>query len=283
MWDTLLNLLLLLFWVRIWNEEYRKLAANPFLVGFARVQQGILRYLHPVLPFLAPRLLAAAAFVFLLVFRGLAVPPKAEWVVHLGFAVTQFQPGSILGGIVFSILSFGAFLFKLWGLSLIYVHAERIATVRPTTDALAKLARPFVSLDMAVRPPLLLVLGAALGYGMNHLGVPPEGANSYESASALVLSARLLIVAVSGWVGLLPLIQSLLILTIIGSWVSMFTGSYGLASFCHEWIEMLIGPLRRYPVRVGTLDLTPLIFMILLGVVHGALQMVLLESFKRIT
>ena len=127
-----------------------------------------------------------------------------------------------------------------------------------------------------------VAVGVLLAYLLTVVGEVPERATVYETATTPLLAARLLLVSLSGWVALLPVVQSCLILMIIGSWVSMLTGSHGLASFCREWIDLLIGPMRRFPLRIGMLDLTPLVFMFALGFVHVLLQSILLHSFLKL-
>jgi uncharacterized protein YggT (Ycf19 family) len=52
---------------------------------------------------------------------------------------------------------------------------------------------------------------------------------------------------------------------------------------CREWTDTLLGPLRRYPLRIGMIDLSPLIYIVVLGLVQGFLHAILLSSYVRIT
>jgi len=277
MWDTLFNLVLLLFWSALFTRDERELTGNPFLVNIDRLQRGTIGFIQPILPFLGRRMVALACLVFLVVFRGFALPANAEWALQLGFTAARFQSGTVLTRLTFSVVSFALFLFKLWGISLIYVHRTRDAGFRPSSDALCKLARPFTDLKVPVRPAALLALGMLLAYAVSTIGRP---LNPTAGTSVVVQGARSFTLALSGWVAVLQIVQSCLLLMIIGSWVSMFTGSHGLAQFCREWIDLLIGPIRRYPLRIGMLDLTPLVFMIGLGFVHAFLQGILFSSFR---
>ncbi len=69
---------------------------------------------------------------------------------------------------------------------------------------------------------------------------------------------------------------------IIGSWVAMFTGAHGLMMFCRNWTDTLMGPLRRYPLRIGPLDLTPIVMIFLLEFIHGFLMGILLKSYTKL-
>lgn len=282
MWDTLFNLVLLLFWTRIWATDRHDMLGNPYLVPIGRIQRSAVNFLHPLLPFLPGYLIAAIALVFLTVFRGVAVPRDVIWELRIGFTVARADGNSMLACVIFSALSFALFLFRLWGISLIYVRTRRSASFVNTSDALCQLGSPFTDLQVRIRPLVLLAVGVLLAYLLTVVGEVPERATVYETATTPLLAARLLLVSLSGWVALLPVVQSCLILMIIGSWVSMLTGSHGLASFCREWIDLLIGPMRRFPLRIGMLDLTPLVFMFALGFVHVLLQSILLHSFLKL-
>jgi len=279
MWDTLFNLVLLLFWTRIWATEPHDMLSNPYLAPIGRLQRSAVNFLHPLLPFLPRYLIAALALVFLIVFRGVAVPRNVNWVLGIGFAAARVDGNSMSACVIFSALSFALFLFRLWGISLIYVRTRRSASFANTSDALYQLGSPFTGLEVTIRPLVLLAVGVLLSYLLTIVGNVAGAATVHETAITPLLVVRLLIVSLSGWVALLPLVRSCLILMIIGSWVSMLTGSYGLASFCREWIDLLIGPLRRFPLRIGMLDLTPLLFMFALGYVHVFLQGILYRSF----
>ena len=277
MWDTLYNLVLLLFWSRIWLTDERDLVTNRYLAGFGRIQSKSIDFIRPVLPFLGPRTIALAALVVLIAFRGLAVPNDAQWSLSFGFVLGQAKGSSIPSCMIFSTLSFVLFLFKLWGISLIFVRTRQQSQFQSSTDALYQLSRPFTDLEPIYRPLLLLAFGTVAGFLLTSLG----GSNM-APGPGLVHALRMVILALSGWVALLPVVQQLLFLVLIGSWVSSFMGAPSLATFCRDWIDTLIGPMRRFPIRIGMLDLTPLVFMFALGYVHILLQGVLLSAFQNL-
>ena len=55
---------------------------------------------------------------------------------------------------------------------------------------------------------------------------------------------------------------TLLLIAIIGTWVGHFADSPRIRALCDEWIEFFLGPLRRFPLRIGTFDLMPMVAMI---------------------
>jgi uncharacterized protein YggT (Ycf19 family) len=62
---------------------------------------------------------------------------------------------------------------------------------------------------------------------------------------------------------------------IAGHWIGMATNASNLGWMCAEWLDHLLGPLRRYPIRIGMFDLTPLVFFFGLGLLQSALFRVL--------
>jgi len=272
-WDTLFNFLVLFFWFGIWNSGERNTFFNPFLAPLAKGLNWTVKFLAPVFPGLSPRAVFSVALVVLLAMRGLAAPQNGVWILGIGFERANVDTNAMGYCLAFSALSFGIFVFKLWGLSLIYVRTAHGASATHTTGALYALARPFSDIRPEHRPWVLWLSGTVLALLLHRAGAigPPV-------CGSLVMRAA--ISALAGWVNVLAVIQGLVILLIIGSWVSMFTGSHVLMFMCREWLDLLLGPLRRHPVRLGMLDLSPLVFLLLIGFVHVALMLVLRYSYN---
>lgn len=272
-WDTLFNFLLLFFWYGMWTSRERQTFFNPFLSPLSRATDAVTRFLQPVFPGVPGRAVCGVAFVVLVIMRALAVPHNARWALTMGFEAGVANAGDVVSCLVFSVLSFACFLFSLWGLSLIYVHKRDVSSLDQTAGALHFLSRPFTRLQPAVRPWVLWAFGAVLASLVN-----VTGAASAAAQDGLVL--RSAVSALAGWVQVLGIVQGLVILTILGSWLSMFTGSQGIMFPCRSWLDMLIGPLRRYPIRIGMLDLSPLVFLIGLGFLQMLLLALLQASYN---
>ena len=272
----------MVFWMEIWRRDRASLSLNRMLAPLAGIQKTMIDFLRPVLPFLSRRMIAAVALVFLLLFRGLAVPHNVSWSVRLGFAATWTDGTRMSACLVMSLMSFAVFLFKLWCISLLYGRSQRDSTYSDSSDALYQLSRPFIDIAVHIRPLVLVAFGVLLAWMFTTIGVAPQqgGTNGQPEVVNVV---RLVIMSLSGAVAVLPVLQNSLLLVIIGSFVAVFTGSHRLASFCREWIDLLIGPLKRYPIRVGMLDLTPLVFMFALGFVHAFLMGILARSFQMLS
>jgi uncharacterized protein YggT (Ycf19 family) len=186
----------------------------------------------------------------------------------------------------FSALSFFLFLSRFWGVSLVFACTRgREEASRHTVETIYTLSRPFSDIRIELRPLVYLAAGMFIAALLEATG-SPTGPNpimipaviDWQNVSPVANVLKLLILALGGWVQILPVIQQLMLLLIIGSWVAMFTGSYGMSQFCREWIDLFLGPLRRYPVRIGMLDISPIIFFFVIGIVHSLLMAVLLMS-----
>ena len=290
--DTIFNVLLLLFWLQIWIGHDKSLSFNPYAAPWARTSNSIMGFLQPAFLGLPAKAVASLALVFLLVLRGVAAPREPSgWILNLGFEIRQPLNESLLSHIAFSFVSFGIFLFKLCGLSLIFVRTGKGIPSLHTTAALYHMARPFTLLNIRLRPLVFLGMGIAFALLLNLVGNPvPQEAlrlmlalnnlpQSTLQAGGVAALFKLAISTMYGFVQILSLLQQFVILLIIGSWVSILSHSHGVAFFCREWMDLLLGPLRRYPLRLGTLDLTPLVFMFLLFLIQMTLRGMLLRSY----
>lgn len=286
-WDTLFNIVFIIFWFRIWMSEDLGLFFNPYLAPLAHLSDSTLNFLRPVFFRTPPRMIAAVALSFLLVFRGMifhgmAVAKEASWVLRLGFERQSDASGIVLS-LVFSILSFAVFLFKLWGLSLIYVRTRPGSSRDHATDTLYHLSRPFSDLRPDLRPFGLLCYGISLAFLLNLAGETTPATTTWQQTPLLVVILKYCLSAIAGWVQVLPVVRSLMILLIIGSLASIFTASRALMFFCREWIDLFLGPLRRYPIRIGMFDLTPIVLFIVIGYVYRILIVILLRSYAALT
>jgi uncharacterized protein YggT (Ycf19 family) len=283
-WDTLFNILVLLFWFGLWiHEDDRRLYFNPYLTPLARASGGAIQFLRPVFFGLSARAIAAAAIGFLLVLRGLAAPAQpAAWIVRFGFEIRQPAGSAIPASLLFSVLSFAIFLFKLWGLSLLFAPTPR-SLAGHSAQTVHELARPFTRLRPEFRPVALLGFGIVIAAALNAAGAPsdsPFSALTGTLGRSPAWALRYAISTLAAWVDLLLLVRSTLLVLIIGSWIGTFTGAVGIAAFCRDWTDLLLGPLRRYPIRFGLFDLTPLVVLLAIQyLVYPILMGILLVAY----
>jgi len=294
-WDTLFNIIILFFWHRVWSTNVRAAALNPYLASLQRFSNTILRFLKPAFFFMSEKMIAVMAVVFLLMLRAFAAPREAfdptryydGWRIYMCFEVHLPGADSTNELLLFSVLSFILFLFKLWGLSLIYVRRDTYAHIENTTDAFYHLSRPFSSIRYEWRPGILFVIGILLALLLHFMG-PTLFLHSQDKQGLLhnqgtidtILVLRCAVTALGTWVGALSVLIQLVIVFIIGSWVGMFTGHQGVMIFCREWMDLLMGPLRRYPMRIGVIDLSPFVFILGIHVTQFFLLRILWNTYS---
>lgn len=281
-WDKFFNLVLLVLWFAIWHGDERRVMFNPYLAPIVLWNRKLTDYLKPVLFGLNERAVAGIAFGVLLLLRALAAMSGAQWILTMGFFRAQPAPSNILSFLLFSVISFAIFLFKIWGICMIYVHGRKTAAFRNNTgEALHEISSPFADLRIENRPPALLGYGIALAYLMTVVGtVAGPGNNMWLPAGPIFLSlVRCFLSALAAWTSVLLVIRTMMIILIIGSWISMFTQSHALMLFSRDWLDFIIGPLRRYPLRIGPIDLTPIVMIFGLEILHNSLMYFLERSY----
>ncbi len=262
--DSLFNALIFLFWFRIWFQPgERPFAVNPYLNRAGYYADSLIRFLRPVCFGLPATLISLVAVCFLLAFRAVMLPATVHWSLRVGFEYAQARPDNLAECLFMSFLSFLLFLFNLWALTLIYAWNDRAATFRRTSKTLFILSRPLTGIPQSIRPVALLVLGTLLAAGARTIAL----GGSIPAWTPAVIT-QLGLSALTAWVNVIPLLQQFVIALIVGSWVSTFGGSSDLLSVCREWLDLLLGPVRRFPLRIGMLDLTPLIFLFGLGALY---------------
>lgn len=290
-WDTLFNLLLLVFWVRVWAHDEREAVFNPYLAAANRLTAGVIHFLRPAFFMMPERLVALIAMLLIFALRAF-VAPRAEsgWIVHLGFEWRQAHEAGLTTFLAFTLLSFAIFIFKVWGVSLLFLREESRVGLPHTYATLQAISRPFVNVPYALRPAILLVCGIALAVVLNLVGYPTQLnpfrlgdlAGHITPGLNAALFWRALISALSGWVEVFSAMIQTLVVLILGSWIAMFTGAPGIGHACREWTDLLMGPMRRYPVRIGMFDLSPVVYIFILGAIQTLLQGILLQSYIRL-
>jgi len=279
MWDTLLNGLLFLFWFKLWNKPAdHALRSNPYLWQLGHTSDKLISFLSPVFFGAPPAVISVVALLFLVVFRAAAVPTSAHWILNVGFVGGEADPIKFISCLSFSFLSFAAFLFYLWGMSLVYVRDARSSLFRHTTGTLFAMSRPFTSIPLVVRPVVLVLFGMILAAGLK---AATGGVGSIlPDTGRLAALGSYAIASLTGWANVLLVITQCIVLLIIGSWASQLGASPSLMFMCRDWMDMLLGSMRRFPVRLGILDLTPVVFLFLLTGLYIMLFRVLDHAYK---
>jgi len=276
-WDVLLNACLLVLWFRIWNAGGD--GSFSWRTGYLwQATDAIFRMLRPTPRPANERLTAAALFIVLaaaktLLFASiLAGAAGAQWGLRMGFehvVVSSYSESpSLVRLAAMTALSFAIFLFLLWSISALYLPRGTHPFATQPEGTLRDLSAPFSLLPLWLRHVVLIGLGLAICAAARI----DWSAGSLRYAVADLLYPwtwlRLLVSCLAAVVGLCGILQSFVMLLIIGSWLSLFSSSEALHVFCREWLDLFLGPLNRYPLRIGFLDLTPIIFFFALGLMQ---------------
>lgn len=270
--DILFNAVLLVFWFKIWTRpDDRDTFFNPYLAGFDRLASAVMRFLEPVFFGASRRTVAAASLLLLLAFRamlfmGTTAPKGNGWGVFFAF---PYLPGNerVLGYMILSVLSFAIFLFNLWALSLIYMYVRTKAggdSDHPTV-ALDRLSAPFSGIRRDSQPLALLAYGIILAVALD-VGASAVDHSTFlatwRAGEVIHASVKPLISSLIAMVDMLYIITELIVMLIITSLIASLTRSHSTVSFCRDWLGMLLGPLRKRRIMVGSFDLLPLIFVV---------------------
>lgn len=277
-WDSLYNIILLLFWNIIWTGDGFDMVRNPLLAPIVKVQNKAIDFLKPLLPFLPSRLIAATALLFLIVFRGVTIPPSAKWPLVFGLSGAISHGGNMLTNILFSFLSFAIFTFQIWALSLFYVKTKQQASYSTNTDALFNIAKPFSFIEVSIRPIVILLFGMLIAYSLLTFSYNPQNTDTL-----IVTLTKLAVISLSGLVSVLGIIRHLIVIMIIGSLFASFSAAPHILKICRDGIDTLVGPLRRYPLRIGMFDLTPIIFLLAIQFVWESLNLLLGNALQNIS
>ena len=225
-----------------------------------------------------------AALVGLLLFRGLLywqIGPAIDWTPSLGLGATAiFLRSDFLGrALLFSVLSFALALavFYLWLLFLSLVNC-RAAEATP----LQRLVRLHLGRIDAWSWPLKLVLPFLLGT-LVWLTLMPLLTGWKIIPPAHSLAHRL---EQAGTIGLGMylrwkfLIGGLLVLYLLGSYV--FLGNHPFWNFIAVTGRNALGPLCRLPLRVGKIDLAPVVAIALVFLAAGLAERGLTALYQRL-
>ncbi len=286
--DLVFNVALLIFWLRVWSGNSREFYFNPYLARLSNLTDKVFKFIEPVF-FQAPvRLVALISLIFLLVFRCLLVKGES-WTLGMGvFWITLDDPG--WGGLLaFSFLSFAMFVLNVWTFAVVYLPS-RTSSAAHTRVAIRAITYPFSAIKVERRPVVLVIAGMAivfmLSFLTDHFRVAGPGGLEYvgdiSEGGVIPHVMRVAVISVSGLLEIIAAIRTLMLVLVIGSIVSMVAGSPNIAYVCNDWIELLLGFFRRYPLRMGMIDLTPLIFFLVLDIVDGVANRIVYQIFVAI-
>jgi uncharacterized protein YggT (Ycf19 family) len=270
-WDAVFNLCILLLWAGVWTLGSAEAVFNAYLKAFRDGLVSALAVVRPAFYFNVPYpLIACVCIVLLMLARSLLVPREPQWTIPVGFLSLSLQHVDTWSeALVFGALSSCIFLFKFWALAVLYLGFGHDASASAARVALRRLAMPLSRLRPEVRPIALLAMGTGLILLLGRI-----------AGGETPTLPRAILSALAAWVGTLDALRLTLFVLIVGSWVAMASGSNHIAWMCNDWLELLLGPARRFPVRVGMLDLTPLLFFFGLALLQFVLVRLLVFAWQ---
>jgi hypothetical protein len=264
------DLLLLLFWVRLWSLPDKELYFNPFLSAPTRLTDRVLDFLRPVLP-LPGRLTALLLLAFLLAFRAVALSHfRAEdtWVLTVG-PIYNFAPRApgVHGALIFSALHFLFFIARYWGVYvLIQILTPALRRDR-ASEAFHFAALPLAALRRWAQLLLLLAVHGLLVYELTLVGagtvqaLPGIAAHPLAPPVAVAFGRLLYLgcLTLLSVADLLTMAWQLMFALLVGSFAAAMLQNAALNAICNEGVATMLGTRKR--LIVGFLDLTPLLYM----------------------
>ncbi len=257
---------------------------NPYLTQISRVSDALINFLRPVFFKTPSRIIALSALLFIILFRGImfhgiAATREASWSLILGSPFKISGQADIFTSLAFSLSSFLIFIFNIWGISLLYFFKVKNTPSSRSEGLLYYLSRPCTDAPPLARPFILIALGSLITLLIHsaQAHAMPLWQLSHGKNNPFYFVIQSLI----GWANVLPIIQQIMLILVIGSWISTFTGSSGLTIICSEWINFLLGPMRRRRLIIGMFDISPIIFIFAVLFIHGFI-LIILNAFLRL-
>jgi hypothetical protein len=279
------NLLLLLFWIRLWSAPAKEFYFNPFLSGTVKFTDSVLAFLRPVL-YMPEQAAALVVMLFVILFKTILFARlNVPWNIRIG-VYFQFAPAAAAGQVtptlLFSVLHVAVFLVRLWTVYLLVWLITPPFRVTRATEALAFFARPFSWLPKLAQPPVLLALHLLLAFALARtgvlsvLGLPTEAPKPVAVSPFLEgpLTFQLLktawLAALSFADGLMLLTRGLFVLILCNLGAAVFQ-SRGLLVICNEGVELLLGRFARRGLGGMGFDFTPLIFFFVVDLMYNSI------------
>jgi hypothetical protein len=276
---VVIDLLLLLFCVRLWVSAEREFYFNPFLSGPMRLVDNTISFLRPVTLGLPAKFVCLLIMAFGLLFRALVFSRFGfPWRIALGtlFTYVPLQAG-LAGSISFSILDFLFFIARLWSFYLLVQLITPVMRHDRASQAFHFSALPFSILKRPAQFFVLICVHFLLVLELSRYGkfIPPElPQTSYVPPTVDVPSQWVPMIrmawltAASLFDGFMAMRNTLLVL-VFGGLIAMFIQNFALRQISQEAMHVTMGRFANRPVVVGMFDLTPIIFFVVINILHG--------------
>lgn len=259
--DFILNLAGLLFWL-----NWRSLGSDPFATPAPATLAGTVRRAAPRRLKAWHLLLLLSALLFIRAVLYWQLGSAINWTAHLHLKVVSlpFRSDLFTCMLLFSVLSFalllGMFYLCLLLLSLLNGRASE-------ADPVQKLVRMYLGpvdrWPWPVKSILPVLIAAPFWLGLSWLLARQ---NILDSAPVTLRLQQGVVIGLSAYLSWQYLVTALLALYILASYV--YLGNHSIWAFINVSARTLLGPLRRLPLRLGKIDLAPLV--VIAGVLLAA-------------
>ncbi len=279
------NLLLLLFWIRLWSAPSKEFYFNPFLSGTIKFTDSALAFLRPVL-YLPEQAAATVILLFVILFKALLfLRLQVPLTIKLGtfFHFSPIVVGDRMSGLLlFNLLHFAAFLLKLWTVYLLVRLITPPFRSNRATETFDFFARPFSRLPLLAQPFVLFALHAALAFTVSRTGALSTLSQITESAKPITTSPFLAgplfaQILKTGWLAALSFADGLSMLTralfilILGNLAAAILQARGAVIICSEGVELLLGRFARNRIGGAGFDFTPLIYFFVVDMMYNSI------------
>lgn len=295
--SSLFTALLLMIWMRIIPIRTIELIANPLLAVPCNQADRMLGLVRPAFGRRATRpFVAAVLLILLLTLRGAAHSAMdMPWTLTVGPAIFIPNLSSPLECILFSFLSFGWLIERMWVVVLLFGWLRRYRPV-PLEEGFANAISSPISSAPRWQQLIIVILFCIVlshatisaGFGcsvdalLSHLPattsettrelyrISMEMFPSYQTTTPMGLALMLVGTFSGAFSAALDACVAFIIASIIGL---IFRWTYWNA-LGNAGMSYFVGTFFRRPVRLGNMNFAPLVYLVLSGLISFALYVV---------
>ena len=281
---TLINFVMLLFWIRLWADPKREFYFNPFLSGPVRFVDSVTSAMG-----LPVRLACLLILIVGIALRGaIAYHYGHMWQISLG-SVFFFRPTAMTVQqlLTFSMLDFFLFVVRLWTAYILIRVITPPSHHSRAAEAFHFAVRPFSLMAPLPRLALLALFHLLIVFELMHSAslttlssaakqgvlpqMPPTGL-----PDAIINFLRLGWMAAASFADGLNAMRVSLMVFVFGGLLATIVRNQLLRQICYEALNVVMGRFARVPFAAGMIDFTPLVFFFALQIIYSVASSLLL-------